>query len=112
MAVGALEYYSDFFGVTYPLPKVDLIALEDFAIGAMENWGLLTFRERFLLNNDATSSGLNKEWVALIVAHEVAHQVCTGEGTPPLPKPVSVSYDSLFLRLALSLSLSSGSEIW
>lgn len=71
----ALEYYSDFFGVSYPLPKIDLIALEDFAIGAMENWGLLTFRERFLLNNDKTSSGMNKEWVALIVAHEVAHQV-------------------------------------
>ena len=70
-----MEFYRDFFGVKYELPKMDLIALADFAIGAMENWGLLTFRERFLLFDPETSSTSNRQFVALIVAHEVAHQV-------------------------------------
>ena len=75
MAIGALDFYTEFFGVDYKLPKMDLIALADFPIGAMENWGLLTFRERFLLFNPEESSAGNKQYVALIIAHEVAHQV-------------------------------------
>ncbi|TRY69055.1 hypothetical protein TCAL_04130 [Tigriopus californicus] len=74
VAVKALRYYKEFFGVPYRLPKMDLIALSDFAIGAMENWGLLTFRERLLLYDAQTSSAMIKQYVALIVAHEVAHQ--------------------------------------
>ncbi len=54
---------------------MDLIAIADFAIGAMENWGLLTFRENALLADEKSSSAIDKQWVALIVAHEVAHQV-------------------------------------
>ncbi len=53
---------------------MDLIAIPDFAIGAMENWGLLTFRENRLLADDRASSADDRQWVALIVAHEVAHQ--------------------------------------
>ena len=74
VAKGALAFYTEFFGVEYKLPKMDLIALADFAIGAMENWGLLTFRERYLLYDPEKSSLFNKQQVALIVAHEVAHQ--------------------------------------
>ena len=59
----------------YKLPKMDLIAIPDFAIGAMENWGLLTFRETALLVDPNEKSAETQQWVALIVAHEVAHQV-------------------------------------
>ena len=52
----------------------DLISFADFAIGAMENWGLLTFRERFLMYDEAQSSAGAKLDVAIVVAHEVAHQ--------------------------------------
>ena len=44
-AVRCLELYEDYFGVDYPLPKCDMVALPDFAMGAMENWGLVTYRE-------------------------------------------------------------------
>ena len=75
VAVKALEYYRNFFGVAYKLPKMDMLALADFAIGAMENWGLLTYRERLLLFDPEKTSMDTKQWVALIVAHEIAHQV-------------------------------------
>jgi len=74
VAASSLDYYAEFFGVTYPLPKMDLLSVADFPIGAMENWGLLTFRESFILADD-TSSANTKQDVALVVAHEVAHQV-------------------------------------
>eukprot|EP00095_Tigriopus_kingsejongensis_P003214 snap_masked-scaffold699_size109694-processed-gene-0.3 protein:Tk03214 transcript:snap_masked-scaffold699_size109694-processed-gene-0.3-mRNA-1 annotation:"GE21157" len=74
VAVKALRYYKEFFGIPYQLPKMDLIALADFPIGAMENWGLLTFRERCLLFDAQGSSAFTKQKVAIIVAHEVAHQ--------------------------------------
>ncbi len=74
IASNALDIYKEFFGVEYPLPKMDLISLADFAIGAMENWGLLTFRERFLIYDEAQSSANVRTDVAIIVAHEVAHQ--------------------------------------
>lgn len=53
----------------------DLIAVPDFATGAMENWGLITFRLTSILYNPAKSSDSNKQWVAVVVAHELAHQV-------------------------------------
>ena len=55
---------------------VDLIAIPDFAAGAMENWGLITYRLTSLLYDEHKSSIANKEWVAVVVAHELAHQVC------------------------------------
>lgn len=73
-AVKILDYYENFFGVEYPLPKQDLIAIPDFAAGAMENWGLITYRMTAILYDPAVSSAKNQQWVAVVVAHELAHQ--------------------------------------
>uniref|UniRef100_S4RXZ6 Aminopeptidase n=1 Tax=Petromyzon marinus TaxID=7757 RepID=S4RXZ6_PETMA len=70
-----LNFFADYYQVAYPLPKSDQIALPDFAAGAMENWGLVTYRETALLYDPVQSSNGNKERVASVVAHELAHQV-------------------------------------
>jgi aminopeptidase N len=72
--VGALEFFSDYFGVPYPLQKLDMIALPDFSSGAMENWGLVTYRETTMLADEKTSSIETKQIVALVIAHELSHQ--------------------------------------
>ena len=69
-----LEYYEKYFNIEYPLPKQDMIAIPDFSAGAMENWGLITYRETALLYEPGISSLMNKQYVALVVAHELAHQ--------------------------------------
>lgn len=74
VSVKSLKYFKDFFGIVYPLEKLDLIAIADFAAGAMENWGLVTYRERALLIDPKQSSLMTKRRVALVVAHELAHQ--------------------------------------
>ena len=53
----------------------DLVAIPDFPTGAMENWGLITFRLTSILYDSTKSSDSNKQWVAVVVAHELAHQV-------------------------------------
>jgi puromycin-sensitive aminopeptidase len=63
-AVKCLEFYNDYFAIKYPLAKCDLIALPDFAAGAMENWGLLTFREQALLVDPKNTSLHLKQYVA------------------------------------------------
>jgi|WetSurMetagenome_2_1015567.scaffolds.fasta_scaffold00374_4 puromycin-sensitive aminopeptidase len=68
-----LEFYEDYFGIPYPLSVLDLIAIPDFASGAMENWGAVTYRETALLVDEELSSTANKQWVALVIAHELAH---------------------------------------
>lgn len=68
-----LPFYESYFGVPYPLPKLDLIAIPDFAAGAMENWGAVTFREVALLVDPANSSVATKQRVAVTIAHEIAH---------------------------------------
>jgi puromycin-sensitive aminopeptidase len=73
-AVKCLEFYNDYFGVNYPLEKCDMVALPDFASGAMENWGCITYREQTLLVDPANTSLTNKQYVAMVVAHELAHQ--------------------------------------
>ena len=73
-AVKCLEFYNDYFGIDYPLAKCDLIALPDFASGAMENWGCITFREQTLLVDPKNTSLGNKQYVAMVVAHELTHQ--------------------------------------
>ncbi|ORZ34473.1 aminopeptidase [Catenaria anguillulae PL171] len=73
-AVRILEYFSEVFGEPYPLPKMDMIAVPDFSAGAMENWGLVTYRTIYLLFDEKTSSAKTKEGVAYVVAHELAHQ--------------------------------------
>lgn len=74
VAVKTLPYYKDYFKMPYPLPKMDLIAVGSFAAGAMENWGLVTYRETCLLVDPLMTSTQRKQWIALIVAHELAHQ--------------------------------------
>ncbi len=69
-----LEFYNKYFGIDYPLPVLDLIAIPDFAAGAMENWGAITYRESTILVDEERSSTANKQWVALVIAHELAHQ--------------------------------------
>ncbi|HEY8111206.1 MAG TPA: M1 family metallopeptidase [Candidatus Nitrosotenuis sp.] len=66
--------YENYFGIKYPLPKLDLIAVPDFASGAMENWGAITFRETILLYDPKTSSTQTKQYIAEVVSHELAHQ--------------------------------------
>ena len=70
----SLEFYNSYFDIPYPLPKLDMIAIPDFASGAMENWGLVTYRENALLIDEANSSIASKQRVAEVVAHELAHQ--------------------------------------
>ncbi len=74
VAVRSLEFYNDYFGTPYPLPKLDMVALPDFASGAMENWGLVTYREQCLLVDPKNTSLPNKQYVAMVVTHELAHQ--------------------------------------
>lgn len=68
-----LVSYEKYFGIKYPLPKLDLIAVPDFAAGAMENWGAITFRETILLYDPKTSSTGTKQFIAEVISHEIAH---------------------------------------
>ncbi|KFQ38374.1 Endoplasmic reticulum aminopeptidase 1, partial [Mesitornis unicolor] len=73
-AVKLLDFYEDYFSIPYPLPKQDLAAIPDFQSGAMENWGLTTYRESALLYDPGKSSASSKLWITMVVAHELAHQ--------------------------------------
>ena len=76
MKIGAAisDYYETYFGIGYPLPKLDMAAIPDYSSGATEHWGLITYRETNLIYDATTSSTANKERVALVIAHELAHQ--------------------------------------
>ncbi|XP_058067309.1 puromycin-sensitive aminopeptidase isoform X2 [Anopheles bellator] len=74
VATKVLPYYKDYFNIAYPLPKMDLIAISDFSAGAMENWGLITYRETFVLVDPENTSLIRKQSIALTVGHEIAHQ--------------------------------------
>ncbi|NXK57037.1 AMPN Aminopeptidase, partial [Chauna torquata] len=69
-----LSFFEQHYNTVYPLPKSDQVGLPDFNAGAMENWGLVTYRENSLLFDDAYSSIGNKERVVTVIAHELAHQ--------------------------------------
>ena len=72
-AVGLLGYLDSYFGIPYPLEKLDHIALPDFAAGAMENWGAITYREIALLFDPEISAANTRQRIAEIIAHEMAH---------------------------------------
>ncbi|EFN65601.1 Aminopeptidase N [Camponotus floridanus] len=69
-----LKYYEEYFQIKFPLPKMDMVALPDFSAGAMENWGLITYRETAMLYQEGISTSSNKQRVATVVSHELAHQ--------------------------------------
>jgi aminopeptidase N len=70
----SIEFFEDYFDVPYPLAKADHVALPDFSSGAMENWGLITYRERVLLAYPGETSQSTREQIAMVVAHETSHQ--------------------------------------
>ncbi|XP_035669348.1 aminopeptidase N-like isoform X1 [Branchiostoma floridae] len=74
VASKVLTYYEEYFGIPFPLPKLDMAAIPDFPFGAMENWGLITYRETSLLYDPSVSTEANKQRVAVVVAHELGHQ--------------------------------------
>ncbi len=69
-----LEFYEKHYNVNYALPKMDLVAVPDFSAEAMENWGLITFRETSLLFKEGDTSISEKEIIVKTLAHEMAHQ--------------------------------------
>merc|ERR1711962_408781 len=69
-----LQFYESYFNTSFPLPKQDMIAVPDFGAGAMENWGLIAYREYALLYEEGATSDAHKEYVADVIAHELAHQ--------------------------------------
>ncbi|XP_037041212.1 puromycin-sensitive aminopeptidase-like [Bradysia coprophila] len=73
VAKECLGLYNEYFGIAYPLKKCDLIAISDFPIGAMENWGLVTFREARLLCDPQNTSSATKQNIKLVIGHELAH---------------------------------------
>ncbi|RDW77149.1 hypothetical protein BP6252_05202 [Coleophoma cylindrospora] len=74
LAARTLEFYEKTFDSKFPLPKMDMVAIPDFSAGAMENWGLITYRVVDLLFDEKTSGASTKERVAEVVQHELAHQ--------------------------------------
>ncbi|KAJ8311540.1 hypothetical protein KUTeg_010895, partial [Tegillarca granosa] len=74
VGVELLTYFEDYFNISFPLPKQDMIAIPDFSAGAMENWGLIAYRETAMLYDPVDSSSADKQRVAAVVSHELAHQ--------------------------------------
>ena len=74
IAARSIDFYDEYFGVKYPLPKSDHVALPDFSSGAMENWGLITYRESCLLADPELTPESSKRFIATVIAHELSHQ--------------------------------------
>ena len=70
----SIDFYDEYFGVKYPLPKSDHVALPDFSSGAMENWGLITYRESCLLADPELTPESSRRFIATVIAHELSHQ--------------------------------------
>lgn len=74
IAQKSIEFFEDYYQTPYPLPHSWQLALPDFSAGAMENWGLVTYREAYLLVDQENASLSTKQAVATVIAHELAHQ--------------------------------------
>lgn len=74
IATRSIDFYDEYFGVKYPLPKSDHVALPDFSSGAMENWGLITYRESCLLADPELTPESSRRFIAAVIAHELSHQ--------------------------------------
>lgn len=74
IATRTIDFFDEYFDTPYPLPKSDHVALPDFGSGAMENWGLITYRETTLLADPATTSISSRHYIATVIAHELSHQ--------------------------------------
>ena len=73
-SIQLLDFFNDYFGIPYPLPKLDHLAIPDFAAGAMENWGIITYREVVLLMDEDNTAATTKQFIVEVIAHEMAHQ--------------------------------------
>lgn len=73
-AVKSIDFFDEYFDTPYPLPKSDHVALPDFSSGAMENWGLVTYREIALLADPLTTTVASKHYIATVISHELSHQ--------------------------------------
>lgn len=74
VSINAIDFFNDYYGVPYPLTKCDHVALPDFSSAAMENWGLITYREAYLLADPATTPQSMREVIATVICHELSHQ--------------------------------------
>lgn len=75
IAIKALNFYEDYFQIPFPLKKQDMFAIPDFTQGAMENWGLVTYRETTILYDEKKHSLIEKYFIYTTLIHELGHQV-------------------------------------
>ncbi|KAH9386076.1 uncharacterized protein NEMAJ01_0972 [Nematocida major] len=74
VAVRCLKFFDEYFGIVYQMEKLDMVAIPNFSAGAMENWGLVTYRSSSLLYREGSTTEMNKLYIAETVCHELAHQ--------------------------------------
>ena len=72
--IKGMDFFEDYFGIDYPLPKCDFVAIPSFSAGAMENWGLITFRESALIVDEKNTKLISRQRIAETIIHELAHQ--------------------------------------
>ncbi|TXG68447.1 hypothetical protein EZV62_003382 [Acer yangbiense] len=73
LTIKSLDIFTKYFSTPYPLPKLDMVAVPEFAAGAMENFGLIVYRDNAMLYSDSKSTARRKQTMSIVVAHEVAH---------------------------------------
>ncbi|KAJ3187595.1 hypothetical protein HK101_009312 [Irineochytrium annulatum] len=102
-----LEFFERTFRINYPLPKLDLISLPDFAAGAMENWGLITYRDTALLYDENSSAAKDKQRVASVIAHEGYATFMEYKGVDSFEKDWRLSDQFLYMDLMRAMDTDS-----